>query len=229
MGTSSAAQVTCLPEASESGGSCSTRQVCFPQGNDLETQERSVRWPLTPWQDLVTQGPEKKERQKAIKRSLVIPLIAKLLLLIFIRKTGKVEGRNHRQVGMWFPSQPWGATIIPLVALLIYQLLSVCFSRVRVTGRRQESCRVESHSVLLSLPPHSFSLCPGFLTSWPIDFVLEVSSYLTVALEKGMFPGCVCSFGGARKDQTRTSYTLGKYSTNRTTSVSQASPVQTFS
>lgn len=147
MGTYSAAQVTCLPEASDSGSSCSTRH-----SHRVMTLRHKRGAGDSPWKDLVTQGPQKKERLKAIKKSWpVIPLIAKLLPLIFTKKTGKVEGTNHWQACGFLP-----AVRCRHYTSCCFAHLPVAFCRrpeVWVPGRRQESCRVEAQSVSSSVSP----------------------------------------------------------------------------
>lgn len=112
------------------------------------------------WQDLVTLWPQKTEQAEGCQKKLTsYSSYCKTLPSVFTRKTGKVEGKTHRQACGGF---------LPILEVPQLHLLC-CFAHLPVAfcllpegtsiGRRQESFRIElqpvSSSVSPSIPFHS--------------------------------------------------------------------------
>lgn len=156
-----------LPEC---GCSCLTQQVCFPHGNGLKRQEWSIN--SSP-QDLV-RDLRRKNRQRLSREGDQLFLSLQNLGLQFSlegQKQMKVKSTTRHEV-VSFPT-PRVRHPSYIVALLICQLLSASFLRMWVIWR-QLAFGVELHPVS---PWHSFYQCPNFMPSWPIDFLLKVSSW----------------------------------------------------
>lgn len=174
MSTSWAAQLTLPPEC---GCSCLTPHVCFPQCNGLTRQGRSITSSL---QDSV-RDLRRRNGQKAIKGRDPLLLSRQNLRL------GRAETDEGKSTSSGFLPSPQG---------LLSQFYC-CFARLSVALRLFPEG--ESHlkaaglwgwaapcvllAFFLSVPR-----LPAILAYW----LFIKSLFLIVALEQGLFPGCVC-------------------------------------